>query len=436
MKGNVENSRLSVLFRSFDFYLCNTVLVHKHIIFAWNTTLMNHLSERINNLTESATLAMSRKSRELSAKGIDIINLSLGEPDFNTPDFVKDAAKKAIDDNFTHYTPVNGFQDLREAISKKFKRDNELEYNADQIIVSTGAKQSLANVILSLVDKGDEVIIPAPFWVSYEEMVKLAEGKCVFIQTGIESDFKITEAQLRKAITPKTKLMIFSTPCNPTGSVYSKAELEMISKVMEENPRMFVVADEIYEYINFSGQHESLARFPATKDRVVTVNGVSKGFAMTGWRIGYIGASKEIADACNKMQGQITSGTCAIAQKAAAAAVNADPSVTAPMREAFLRRRNLTLELLKDIPGIECNVPEGAFYVFPVVSSYFGKSYNGNVVRNADDLSMFLLETGRVALVSGSAFGSPECIRISYATSEAVIKEAIHRLKEALALLQ
>lgn len=397
---------------------------------------MNPLSDRINNLTESATLAMSRKSRELAQKGVDVINLSLGEPDFNTPDFIKEAAKKAIDENFTKYTPVNGYQDLREAIALKFKRDNNLDYSADQIIVSTGAKQSIANVVLSMVNPGDEVIIPTPFWVSYEEMVKLAEGTCVFIHSDISSDFKITAEQLRKVITPKSKLMIFSTPCNPTGSVYSKEELAGIAKVMEDFPNLYVIADEIYEYINFKGKHESLAQFSTIKERVITVNGVSKGYAMTGWRIGYIGASKEVAEACNKMQGQITSGTCGIAQKAAKAAILADPSVTLKMKEAFFNRRNLVLKLMAEIPGIKCNEPEGAFYVFPVVSSYFGKSYNGKVINNANELSLFLLETGRVALVTGEAFGADDCIRISYAASEETITEAIKRIKEALALLK
>jgi aspartate aminotransferase len=397
---------------------------------------MNHLSDRIKNLTESATLAMSRKSRELSTQGFDIINLSLGEPDFNTPDFIKEAAKKAIDENFTKYTPVNGYQDLREAIALKFKRDNNLDYKPEQIIVSTGAKQSIANVILSIVNPGDEVIIPTPFWVSYEEMVKLAEGTCVFIKTDLSSDFKITADQLEKAITPRSKLMIFSTPCNPTGSVYSHEELEGIAKVMRRYPNLIVMADEIYELINFTGKHASLAQFTDIKERVVTVNGVSKGFAMTGWRIGYIGASKEIADACNKMQGQITSGTCGVAQKAAKAAVLADPSVTIPMKEAFHHRCHLILELVKEIPGMKCNVPEGAFYIFPDVSSYFGKSFNGKVIKNADDLSMFLLIEAKVAVVTGAAFGEPDCIRISYATSEDKIIESMKRIKETLSLLE
>ncbi|MFN3342402.1 MAG: pyridoxal phosphate-dependent aminotransferase [Flavobacteriales bacterium] len=396
---------------------------------------MNLLSARITNLTESATLAMARKSRELTAKGLDIINLSLGEPDFATPEFIKDAAKAALDANFTKYTPVNGYQDLRDAISVKFKRDNGIDYTADQIVVSTGAKQSIANVVMSLVDPGDEVIIPTPFWVSYEEMVKLAEGKCVFIRAGIETDFKITAEQLENAITPATKLMIFSTPCNPTGSVYSKKELEGIASVMERHPRLFVIADEIYEHINFHSKHESLATFANIRDRVITVNGVSKGFAMTGWRIGFIGASKEIADACTKMQGQITSGTCSIAQKAAKAAMLEDPKVTIPMREAFLKRRDLILRLVAEIPGMKCNVPQGAFYIFPEVTDYFGKSHEGFKVQTAGDLCLYLLEHAQVAVVTGEAFGEPRCIRISYATSEDVITEAMRRIKTALAQL-
>lgn len=397
---------------------------------------MSTLSQRIINLTESATLAMSRKSRELSQKGIDVINLSLGEPDFNTPDFIKEAAKKAIDENFTKYTPVNGYLDLREAISVKFKRDNNLDYSPDQIIVSTGAKQSIANAVLSLVDEGDEVIIPTPFWVSYEEMVKLAGGKCVFVKTTLESDFKITGDQLRKAISPKSKLMIYSSPCNPTGSVYGKEELDAIAQIMRENPKLHVIADEIYEHINFTGKHLSLATYSDIKDRVITVNGVSKGFSMTGWRIGYIGASKEIADACNKMQGQITSGTCGIAQKAAKAAVLADPSLTIPMKDAFLKRRDLVLKLLKEIPGMKTNVPTGAFYVFPDISSYFGKKSGETIIKDADELCLYILSEGRVALVTGGAFGEPDCIRISYATSEDILTEAIKRIKECLSKLK
>lgn len=393
---------------------------------------MSTLSQRIMNLTESATLAMSRKSRELTEQGMDIINLSLGEPDFNTPDFIKDAAKEAIDNNFTKYTPVNGYLDLRQAISVKFKRDNNLDYSPDQIVVSTGAKQSIANAVMALVDEGDEVIIPTPFWVSYEEIVKLAGGKCVFVKTTIENDFKITGEQLRKVITPKSKLLIFSSPCNPTGSVYGEKEINAIAEVMRENSNLHVIADEIYEHITFVGKHLSLATNTDIKDRVVTVNGVSKGFSMTGWRIGYIGASKEIASACNKMQGQITSGTCGIAQKAAKAAVLADPSVSVAMKEAFLKRRDLVLNLLKDIPGLIANVPTGAFYVFPDISSFFGKKFNSTVINNADELCMFLLTEGKIALVTGDAFGEPNCIRISYATSEDVLIEAMNRLKIAL----
>lgn len=396
---------------------------------------MSNLSQRIQHLTESATLAMARKSRELTQQGHDIISLSLGEPDFNTPDFIKEAAKKAIDDNFTKYTPVNGYLDLREAISQKFKRDNNLEYTPDQIIVSTGAKQSIANAVMALVDEGDEVIIPTPFWVSYEEMVKLAGGKCIFIKTTLENDFKITGEQLKKAITPKSKLMIYSSPCNPTGSVYGEKELAAIAEVMRANPRLYVIADEIYEHINFTGKHLSLATFSDIKDRVITVNGVSKGFCMTGWRIGYIGASKEIAEACTKMQGQITSGTCGIAQKAAKAAVLADPKITISMRDAFLKRRDLVLSLLKDIAGVKTNVPTGAFYVFPDISYYFGKKYNDTVIRNADDLCLFILSEGRVALVTGAAFGEPDCIRISYATSEDLLTESMKRMKECLSKL-
>lgn len=396
---------------------------------------MSTLSQRIMNLTESATLAMARKSRELTQQGHDIISLSLGEPDFNTPDFIKEAAKKAIDENFTKYTPVNGYLDLREAISLKFKRDNNLDYSPDQIVVSTGAKQSIANAVMALVDEGDEVIIPTPFWVSYEEMVKLAGGKCVFVKTTLESDFKITGEQLKKAISPKTKLMIYSSPCNPTGSVYGEKELGAIAQIMRENPRLHVIADEIYEHINFVGKHLSLATYSDIKDRVITVNGVSKGFAMTGWRIGYIGASKEIADACNKMQGQITSGTCGIAQKAAKAAVLSDPALTIPMKEAFLKRRDLVLSLLKEIPGMKTNVPTGAFYVFPDVSYYFGKKNGSTRINNADDLCLYILSEGRVALVTGDAFGEPNCIRISYATSENVLTEAIKRMKDCLSKL-
>lgn len=393
---------------------------------------MLEFSDRLNNMEESATLAMSRLSRELKSQGKDIISLSLGEPDFHTPQFIKDAAIEAMNSNFTTYTPVPGYDDLREGISNKFKRDNGLNYSKTQIVVSTGAKQSLANVILSLISKGDEVIIPAPYWVSYIEIVKLAEGTPVIVEAGIDSDFKITAEQLERSITPQTKMMIFSTPCNPSGSVYNKEELKQLAQVISRHPKIVVIADEIYEHINFIGKHESLAQFEEVYNQVVTVNGVSKAWAMTGWRIGYIGAPQAIADACTKMQGQFTSGACSIAQKAAVAAVNADPVILKDMISAFRGRRDLVLEKLNGIEGIKVNIPEGAFYVFPDVSSYFGKSYNGTVVNNADDLCMYLLNEALVAVVSGDAFGDPNCIRISYATSEEVLTEALKRVKIAL----
>lgn len=393
---------------------------------------MANLSNRLLSLEESATLAMSKKSRELKAQGKDIISLSLGEPDFDTPDFIKTAAKEAIDANFSHYTPVAGYQDLREAVVRKFKRDNNLTFTSDQIVVSTGAKQSIANVVLSLVNPGDEVVIPAPYWVSYEQIVQIAEGKSVILPAGIETDFKVSAAQLKSAITPKTKLMIFSSPCNPTGSVYSKSELEKIAEVVKESG-IFVIADEIYEHINFSQEkHTSLGSFEAIKEQIITVNGLSKAFAMTGWRLGYIGASKEIAQACDKIQGQFTSATCSITQRAAIAALDADPNVLKNMIQAFRKRRDLVLNLLNEIKGLKANVPDGAFYVFPDVSYFFGKSYNGKKVSNADELTELLLEEGLVALVSGSAFGNPNCIRISYAASEETLTLAIARIKNVL----
>lgn len=394
------------------------------------------LSERILNLTESQTLAMAKKSRELQAQGIDIIPLSIGEPDFDTPDFIKDAAKKAIDENYTRYTPVPGYPELRKAVAEKFKRDNGLDYTFENIVVSTGAKQSLANVFLCLLNPGDEVIVPTPYWVSYSDQILLAGGVSKFIHTNVDNNFKFTPAQLEKEITPKTKILIFSTPCNPTGSVYSKSELEAIANVIAKYPDIYVIADEIYEYINFVGKHESIAQFTTIKDRVITVNGVSKGYAMTGWRIGYIAASKEIAAACEKMQGQFTSGTCSVAQRAAITAVNADPAVTKPMRDAFLRRRDLVVGLLKEIPGLKCNVPDGAFYVFPDITSYFGKKFGDIEIKNSDDMSMYLLNYGHVALVAGSAFGDNNCMRISYATSDDKLIEAIKRIKNALAQLK
>jgi aspartate aminotransferase len=393
---------------------------------------MIQLSERLLAMEESATIAMSRKSRELKAEGKDVISLSLGEPDFFTPEFIKDAAKKAMDDNFTMYTPVPGYDDLRESISRKFNRDNGLNYTKDQIVVSTGAKQSIANVVLSIVGPGDEVIVPAPYWVSYVEIVKVAEGTPVVINAGIENDFKINGKQLEAAITPKTKMLIFSTPCNPTGSVYTKEELRDLADVLVKYPNIVVISDEIYEHINFIGKHESLAQFPEVYDQVVTVNGVSKAWAMTGWRLGYIGAPKLIADACNKVQGQFTSGTCSITQKATIAAMDADPAVLKDMIVAFNNRRRLVLTALNEMDGVRANVPVGAFYVFPDVSSFFGKSYNGTVVRDANDLCLYLLAEALVALVSGDAFGDPNCIRISYAASEETLAEAMKRIKLAL----
>ena len=393
---------------------------------------MIRLSERLLTMEESATIAMSRKSRELKAQGKDIISLSLGEPDFFTPQFIKDAALEAMNNNFTMYTPVPGYDDLRESIALKFKRDNNLVYTKDQIVVSTGAKQSIANVVLSLINPGDEVIIPAPYWVSYLEIVKVAEGIPVIVHAGIENDFKITGAQLEAAITPKTKLMLFSTPCNPTGSVYSKDELKDLANVLKKYPSLIALSDEIYEHINFEGKHESLAQFPEIYDQVVTVNGVSKAWAMTGWRLGYIAAHKDIAAACDKVQGQFTSATCSITQKAAIAAMNADPKVLDEMIGAFKSRRKLVLDALAEIPGLVSNKPGGAFYVFPNVSSFFGKSYNGRKISNSDELCMYLLEEGLVALVGGDAFGDPNCMRISYAASEKTLTEAMKRIKNAL----
>ncbi len=393
---------------------------------------MIRLSERLLSMEESATIAMSRKSRELKAQGKDIISLSLGEPDFFTPQFIKDAALEAMNNNFTMYTPVPGYEDLRESIALKFKRDNNLVYTKDQIVVSTGAKQSIANVVLSLINPGDEVIIPAPYWVSYLEIVKVAEGIPVIVHAGIENDFKITGAQLEAAITPKTKLMLFSTPCNPTGSVYSKDELKDLANVLQKYPSLIALSDEIYEHINFEGKHESLAQFPQIYDQVVTVNGVSKAWAMTGWRLGYIAAHRDIAAACDKVQGQFTSATCSITQKAAIAAMNADPKVLDEMIGAFKSRRKLVLDALSEIPGLVSNKPGGAFYVFPNVSSFFGKSFNGRKISNSDELCMYLLEEGLVALVGGDAFGDPNCMRISYAASEKTLTEAMKRIKNAL----
>lgn len=393
---------------------------------------MNYLSDRIKSLSESQTIAMAKKSRQLKAQGHDIISLSLGEPDFHTPDFIKEAAKKAIDENYTTYTPVPGYLELREAISRKFKRDNNLDYSPNQIVVSTGAKQSITNVALSLLNPGDEVLIPAPYWVSYLEMVKLAEGVPVIIHSDVTTDFKLSPEQLEAHITDKTRLMIFSSPSNPTGSLYSKDELEAIAKVIAKHEGIFIVSDEIYEHINFVGKHESIAQFDFIKDRVITVNGVSKAFAMTGWRLGFIGAPEWIASACDKMQGQVTSGTCSITQRATIAAMDADPSVIHGMRDAFKSRRDLVKAGLDSIEGVITNMPEGAFYFFPDVSAFFGKSYNGTTVKDSGDLALYLLNEAKVATVSGDAFGSPNNIRLSYAASEAELKEALIRMKDAL----
>lgn len=391
---------------------------------------------RLGRLAESQTLAMTRLARELKDQGKDVINLSIGEPDFNTPNFIKEAAKKAIDDNYSHYTPVPGLPELRSAISIKFKRDNNLDYSPEQIVVSTGAKHSIANVALSILNEGDEVLVPAPYWVSYFEIIKLAEATPIIIPTDIENDFKVTVEQIKKHITPKTRMVIYSSPCNPTGSLYSKAELKEMADLLSNYPDIIVVSDEIYEHINFVGKHESIAQFSSIYEQTVTVNGVSKGYAMTGWRIGYIGAPKWIADACTKIQGQFTSGTSSISQKAAEAALLADPSVTNEMKKAFLERRNLVLSLLAKIEGFKLNQPEGAFYVFPEISSFFGKSYNNTIINNSQDLCMFLLNEANVALVSGEAFGAEGYIRISYATSNDILVESIKRIEKAVALLK
>ncbi|MBI2271556.1 MAG: pyridoxal phosphate-dependent aminotransferase [Bacteroidetes bacterium] len=397
---------------------------------------MEKLADRINKLSESQTIAMARKSRELKAQGIDVISLSLGEPDFHTPQVVKDAAKKAIDNDFSYYTHVSGYVELREAIAKKFKRDNNLDYTAEQIVVSTGAKQSLANAILCLINPGDEVIVPSPYWVSYIELIKLAEGVPVIIKAGIEQDFKITATQFKAAITPKTRMMIFSTPCNPTGSVYSKEELKALAEVVTQYPDLFILSDEIYEHINYVGGHQSMAQFGNIKDRVITVNGVSKAYAMTGWRVGFMGAPLWLAKACDKMQGQITSATCSIAQKATHAAMLMDVSGIAPMRDQFRKRRDLVLGLMKEIPGLKTNVPEGAFYFFPDITYYFGKSDGKTTIRNGTGLSEYLLDKAHVALVPGAAFGDDNYIRFSYATSEDKLTEALTRMKKALSELK
>lgn len=397
---------------------------------------MGRLSDRVNQLVESETIKMSRISRELIAEGKDVISLSLGEPDFVTPQHILDAAKKAIDDGFTFYPPISGYADLRKAISEKLLRENNLTYAPDQIVVSTGAKQSIANVVLSLINPGDEIIIPTPFWVSYSEILKLAGGIPIYIHTKVEDDFKFTAEQLRSAITPKTRMLIFSSPCNPTGTVYSAKDLQKISEVIAENPGMMVISDEIYEHINFIGTHNSIAINEKIKDQVLIVNGVSKGYAMTGWRIGYLAAPKWVAVACDKMQGQFTSAASSIAQKAALSAISSPLDATKKMCSAFLKRRDLVLELLKQIPGLKTNTPLGAFYVFPDVTSFFGKTWTGGIINNAHDLTMYLLREAHVALVSGEAFGDPNCIRISYAASEDTLRKAMERVKKSLAILQ
>ncbi|MCF8365467.1 MAG: pyridoxal phosphate-dependent aminotransferase [Bacteroidales bacterium] len=401
--------------------------------------MQNHLSDRVNSLSESATLAMTRRSRELKEAGIDVINLSIGEPDFNTPECIKDAAIEAISNNITHYPPVAGYNELRAAISKKFKQENNLDYSPDQIIVSGGAKQSITNTILCLINPGDEVLIPEPYWVSYPEMVKLAEGKSVYIPSTIENDFKVKPEDLKSKITSRSKVFLFSSPCNPSGTIYSKEELKALAEVVAEKDDLYIISDEIYEQINFNGKHESIAQFDFIKDRVITVNGVSKGFAMTGWRIGYIGAPKTVAQACNTLQGQYTSGTSSISQMAALKAIQTGPNTIAEMREmkqAFRERRDLVIKRLETIPGIKANIPEGAFYIFPDISSYFGKTDGLTVINDGMDLCFYLLDKARVALVPGSAFGSPEYIRISYAASAETLHRAFDRIESALAALK
>ena len=397
---------------------------------------MAQLSDRLQRLAPSATLAMSQKSSEMKAQGIDVINLSVGEPDFNTPDHIKAAAKKAIDDNYSRYSPVPGYPDLRKAIVDKLKNENGLEYGMNEILVSNGAKQSVCNTVMALVNDGDEVIIPAPYWVSYPQMVKLAGGVPVIVNAGFEQNFKMTPEQLEAAITPKTCLLILCSPSNPTGSVYSKAELEGLAEVIKKHEDMFVLADEIYEHIIYTGRHESIAQFDGMKERTIVVNGVSKAYAMTGWRIGFIAAPEWIVKGCNKLQGQYTSGPCSVSQKAAEAAYTSSQACVEEMRQAFHRRRDLIVKLTSEIPGLEVNVPEGAFYVFPKCSSFFGKSDGETTISSSTDFALYLLEKGHVATVGGDAFGDPDCFRMSYATSEDNIVEAMKRIKEALAKLK
>ena len=397
---------------------------------------MKQLSERLNRLSPSATLAMSQKSSELKAQGVNVINMSVGEPDFDTPTHIKEAAKEAIDNNFSRYSPVPGYPELRNAIVAKLKNENGLDYTAAQISCANGAKQSVCNAIMVLVDKGDEVIVPAPYWVSYPEMVKMADGTPVIIPAGIEQDFKITPAQLEAAITPKTKALILCSPSNPTGSVYSKEELAALAEVLAKHPQVIIIADEIYEHINYVGKHESIAQFENVREQVVIVNGVSKAYAMTGWRIGFVAGPEWIIKAINKLQGQYTSGPCSVSQKAAEAAYTGTQAPVEEMRQAFERRRDLIVKLAKEIPGLEVNQPQGAFYLFPKCDSFYGKSAGDHVINHADDLAMYLLEVGHVACVGGTSFGAPECIRMSYATSDENIVEAMRRIKEALAALK
>ncbi len=397
---------------------------------------MVHLSNRLNRLAPSATLAMSQKSSEMKAQGIDVINMSVGEPDFNTPDHIKEAAKKAVDDNWSRYSPVPGYPDLRKAVVEKLKRENGLDYSVSEILVSNGAKQAVCNAVMALVDDGDEVIIPAPYWVSYPQMALLAGGTPVHIPAGFEQNFKITPAQLEAAITPKTRMLILCSPSNPTGSVYSKEELKGLADVLKKHPEVYVLADEIYEHINYVGKHESIAQFPGMKEQTIIINGVSKAYAMTGWRIGYMAAPEWIVKGCNKLQGQYTSGPCSVSQKAAEAAYVLSQNCVEEMRVAFERRRDLIVELAKDIPGLEVNVPQGAFYLFPKCTSFYGKTDGERTINNSTDLAMYLLEVGHVATVGGDAFGDPECFRMSYATSDDNIREAMRRIKDCLSRLR
>lgn len=396
---------------------------------------MGQISDRVARLAASATFAMNQKSGELSAQGVDVVNMSVGEPDFNTPDYVKKAAVEAVEQNYSRYSPVPGYMWLRKACSDKLKRENGLDYAPSQIVVSTGAKQALCNVIMAIVNPGDEVLLPSPCWVSYPEMVKLAGGVPVVIKAGIDQDFKVTAQQIEQAITPKTRAIMICSPSNPTGSVYGKNELESIAKVLAKHPDVFVISDEIYEHINFVGKHESLAQFPEMKDQIAVINGVSKAYAMTGWRIGFMAGPEWLVKACNKLQGQYTSGTCSVAQKAAQVAFDGPQDDVEKMRKVFQGRRDLIVSLAREIPGFEVNMPQGAFYLFPKCDSYFGKKYGDKVINDSDDLAMYLLEVGHVATVGGTSFGAPECIRFSYATSEDKIREAFRRIKEALARL-